>query len=114
MPTALIIGAGSNIGQATAQAFAKAGYTVAVASRSAKTGSEFKHFTFDASKPETTQNLFAEVRKAVGTPSVVIYNGKTFRCFRVGIMLTHTQLILTISQSLRRLLSRPFQFSNTT
>lgn len=75
MPSALIIGAGSNVGRATAEAFANAGYTVAVASRSAKTGQDFKHFAFDASQPETVQKLFADVRKAVGTPSVVIYNG---------------------------------------
>jgi NAD(P)-dependent dehydrogenase (short-subunit alcohol dehydrogenase family) len=73
MPTLLIIGAGSRVGQATADAFAAAGYTVAVASRSGNI--EPKHFTFDASKPETVRDLFSEVRRTTGIPSVVIYNG---------------------------------------
>lgn len=76
MLTALIIGAGSNVGQATADAFAEAGYTVAIASRSLKAPSKFKHFVFDASKPEAIPGLFSEVRSTVGTPSVVIYNGE--------------------------------------
>lgn len=76
MQTVLIIGAGSNVGQATAHKFAEAGYSVATASRSGKLESQYKHFTFDASKPETVAGLFEQVRKAVGTPSVVIYNGE--------------------------------------
>lgn len=76
MPVALIIGAGSNVGKATAEAFAAAGYTVAVASRTAKLDPKFKHFTFDASKPETVEDLFKDVRKVLGPPSVVIYNGE--------------------------------------
>lgn len=75
MPTALIIGAGANVGVAVAEAFQGAGYSVAVASRSNKTGSQFKHFPFDAAKPETVPSLFAQVKETLGTPSVVIYNG---------------------------------------
>jgi hypothetical protein len=77
MPTALIIGAGSRIGHATATAFAGAGYKVAVASRTAKLQdiSAITHFVFDAAKPETVRELFESVRKIVGIPSVVIYNG---------------------------------------
>lgn len=75
MPTALVIGAGPNIGQATAEAFANAGYAVAVASRSSKLGPKFKHFPFDATKPETVRDLFNQVEAALGHPSVVVYNG---------------------------------------
>lgn len=77
MPTVLIIGSGSNVGHATASIFASAGYKVAVASRSAKNpeDSAFSHFLFDATKPETVPELFDSVRKSVGLPSVVIYNG---------------------------------------
>lgn len=75
MPTALIIGAGPNIGQATAEAFANAGYSVAVASRSSKLEPKFSHFPFDAAKPETVRDLFNQVETTLGHPSVVVYNG---------------------------------------
>ncbi|KAH8677747.1 putative short-chain dehydrogenase [Xylariales sp. PMI_506] len=76
MPTVLIIGAGPNIGSAAAETFAGAGYKVALASRSTpeNPSTSFKHFTFDASKPETTEALFDAVRSSLGDPSVVIYN----------------------------------------
>ncbi|KIW20278.1 hypothetical protein PV08_00853 [Exophiala spinifera] len=74
MPAALIIGAGSRVGKSTADAFAKAGYSIALASRSDKAGSPDKHFTFDASKPETVKDLFNNDRKSIGVPSVVVYN----------------------------------------
>jgi NAD(P)-dependent dehydrogenase (short-subunit alcohol dehydrogenase family) len=76
MPSVLIIGAGSRVGQDTADKFAESGYQVATASRTNKVESKHKHFLFDASKPEDVTGLFENVRKAVGTPSVVIYNGK--------------------------------------
>lgn len=76
MPTALIIGAGAGIGRSTADAFADAGYTVAISSRSNQGGSKHKHFALDVSKPESIPSFFAEVRKTVGIPSVVIYNGE--------------------------------------
>ncbi|KAI1841962.1 hypothetical protein JX265_003009 [Neoarthrinium moseri] len=76
MSTVLILGAGPNIGLATAKVFATAGYRVAVASRSkpADLDSSYKHFKFDASKPESVPSLFGEVRATLGDPSVVIYN----------------------------------------
>jgi NAD(P)-dependent dehydrogenase (short-subunit alcohol dehydrogenase family) len=76
MPSVLIIGAGSRVGQDTANKFADAGYQVATASRTTKADSKHKHFVFDASKPEDVTGLFDQIRKAVGTPSVVIHNGK--------------------------------------
>ncbi|ETS79152.1 hypothetical protein PFICI_09005 [Pestalotiopsis fici W106-1] len=77
MSTILIIGAGPNIGLATAMIFASAGYQVAIASRT-KTSDSYKHFFFDASKPETVPQLFAEIRKEFGDPKVVVYNAVDF------------------------------------
>ena len=78
MPTALIIRAGSNIGQATADAFEEAGYKVAVASRSTKPGLEkHQHFALDTSQVDTVRDVFRSVKEAVGIPSVVIYNGSS-------------------------------------
>ncbi|KAI1140154.1 NAD(P)-binding protein [Hypoxylon sp. FL0543] len=74
MPTVLIIGAGPNIGEASAEAFLAAGYQVAVASRTQKLDAKFRHFAFDASKPETVPALFDQVSKDLGIPSVVVYN----------------------------------------
>lgn len=34
------------------------------------------HFTADVSKPETVADLFSRVKAKLGTPSVVVYNGK--------------------------------------
>ncbi|KAI0017156.1 putative short chain type dehydrogenase [Xylariomycetidae sp. FL0641] len=74
MPTVLILGAGQNLGAATAAAFADAGYTVAVASRTRTLDPRFPHFVFDGTRPETVPAVFEAVAKAVGVPSVVIYN----------------------------------------
>ncbi|KAI0599270.1 putative short chain type dehydrogenase [Biscogniauxia sp. FL1348] len=74
MPIALIIGAGPNVGQASAEAFAAAGYEVVVASRTSKLGPKYRYFVLDAFKPETVPALFEKVWAEVGVPSVVIYN----------------------------------------
>ncbi|KAI0836713.1 NAD(P)-binding protein [Hypoxylon sp. FL0890] len=79
MPTVLIIGAGPNVGEASAEAFAAAGYQVAVASRTQKLDAKFRHYAFDASKPETVPALFEQVSKDLGIPSVVIYNASAGR-----------------------------------
>ena len=75
MSTLLIIGAGSNIGLATAKLFTSAGYNVALASRT-KFTDLYNYYSFDASKPETVAQLFEDVRKDLGDPKIVIYNGK--------------------------------------
>jgi NAD(P)-dependent dehydrogenase (short-subunit alcohol dehydrogenase family) len=76
MPVALIIGVGAGIGQASATAFAAAGYKVAVASRTQKLDStQFPFFEFDASESTKVPALFEKVRKDVGVPTVVVYNG---------------------------------------
>ncbi|KAI2466452.1 NAD(P)-binding protein [Annulohypoxylon bovei var. microspora] len=74
MPTALIIGAGPNIGKASAEAFAAAGYQVAVASRTQSLGPKYQHYSFDATHPEKVPELFEKVSTDLGAPSVVIYN----------------------------------------
>ncbi|KAI3321790.1 NAD(P)-binding protein [Xylariaceae sp. AK1471] len=75
MPVALIIGVGAGIGQASATAFAAAGYNVAIASRTQKLDStKFPFFEFDASEPTEVPALFEKVHKEVGVPSIVVYN----------------------------------------
>ena len=73
----LILGAGERIGQSLAKSLTQSGYTVAIASRSAKDwAKDYKHFTVDLGKPESVPKLFGEVRASIGAPSVVIYNGQ--------------------------------------
>ncbi|KAI0532417.1 hypothetical protein GGR58DRAFT_180246 [Xylaria digitata] len=75
MPVALIIGVGAAVGSASAEAFAAAGYKVAVASRTQRLdSSKFPFFEFDAAEPAEVPALFEKVRKEVGVPEVVIYN----------------------------------------
>ncbi|KAI1452827.1 NAD(P)-binding protein [Annulohypoxylon moriforme] len=74
MPTVLIIGAGPRIGQASAEAFAAAGYQVAVASRKQNTSANHRYYAFDASEPAKVPALFEKVSADLGIPSVVIYN----------------------------------------
>ncbi|XXH04247.1 ferric reductase [Hypoxylon texense] len=74
MSTVLIIGAGLNVGKACAETFSAAGFQVAVASRTQKLDAKYRHYVFDASKPETVPALFEHVSADIGVPSVVIYN----------------------------------------
>ncbi|KAI6086003.1 NAD(P)-binding protein [Hypoxylon rubiginosum] len=74
MATALIIGAGPNVGKACAEVFSKAGYRVAIASRTQKLDAKYRHYTFDATKPETVPALFEKVSSDLSIPSVVIFN----------------------------------------
>ena len=77
-PVALILGAGSNIGQHVARAFASQGYKHALAARSLKeedsTAEEMK-ICSDFSDPESVVKAFAKVEAQMGIPSVVVYNG---------------------------------------
>ncbi|KAI0386953.1 NAD(P)-binding protein [Hypomontagnella monticulosa] len=74
MPAIFIIGAGPNVGKATAEVFSAAGYKVALASRSNQVGGNYRHYTFDATKPDDLPAVFEQVEKDVGIPSVVVYN----------------------------------------
>ncbi|KAL7939074.1 hypothetical protein V8C35DRAFT_285630 [Trichoderma chlorosporum] len=74
---ALILGAGSNVGQAVSSAFSQAGYKVALVSRSAKESSSATQVSIpaDLTKPDSIPSIFASVRKALGAdPNIVIYN----------------------------------------
>ena len=77
-PVVLILGAGPNIGQAVARAFASKGYKVALAARSLKADSTENQLNIpsDFSKTDDVVNAFTEVKEVFGIPSVVIYNGK--------------------------------------
>ncbi|TKA69461.1 hypothetical protein B0A55_08329 [Friedmanniomyces simplex] len=76
-PVVLILGAGSNVGQAVARTFASKGYKVALAARSLKDADSTDdqlHIPSDFSKTEDVVSAFAKVKKVFGIPSVVIYN----------------------------------------
>jgi NAD(P)-dependent dehydrogenase (short-subunit alcohol dehydrogenase family) len=78
-PVVLILGAGSNIGQAVARTFASKGYKVALAARSLKEADSTDNqlnIPSDFSKTDDVVNAFTKVKKVFGIPSVVIYNGK--------------------------------------
>lgn len=73
-----ILGAGPNIGSHVAKAFASKGYKVASASRSEtpKWEGADLHVPLDLAKPEDVPAAFETVRKQLGEPGVVIYNGE--------------------------------------
>ena len=76
-PVLLVLGAGANIGQHVARAFAAKGYKVAVASRSGSGLQDDQvHVPVDLSKPEQVPGVFNTVKEKLGaSPSVVVYNG---------------------------------------
>lgn len=77
--TLLILGAGPNVGSGVARAFAEKGYKVATTSRSSETkieGGSDLHLQADLSNPSSVADIFGKVQKALGPPSVVVYNGK--------------------------------------
>ena len=79
-PIALIIGAGPNVGLSCARAFSAKGYQVLVSSRTASQNEElqkYPHIATDLTRPASVVDLFSEVKKTAGVPSVVIYNGRS-------------------------------------
>jgi NAD(P)-dependent dehydrogenase (short-subunit alcohol dehydrogenase family) len=79
-PVILILGAGSNIGQSVARAFASKGYKVALAARRLKetdNTSNQINITSDLSDPSAVVSAFEKVKSSLGVPSVVVYNGET-------------------------------------
>ena len=81
-PVVLILGAGPNIGQSVARAFAAKGYRTALTSRKAteanNTANEI-HIEADFTDPSSVVNAFSKVNSVLGTPpSVVVYNGISF------------------------------------
>ena len=77
-PVILILGAGPNIGQHVAQAFAAKGYKIALTSRKAKDEStgEQLNISSDLSDPKSVVDVFSKVKETLGLPSVVVYNGQ--------------------------------------
>ncbi|PMD12779.1 putative short-chain dehydrogenase [Hyaloscypha hepaticicola] len=73
-PVILILGAGPNIGQSCARAFAAKGYRVAVASRNNTATADQLHIQSDFSKHYSVIDAFATIKRELGTPSVVVYN----------------------------------------
>jgi NAD(P)-dependent dehydrogenase (short-subunit alcohol dehydrogenase family) len=76
----LILGAGPNVGQHVARAFAAKGYKVALASRSLKQEDSTKdqlNIASDLSDPASVAGIFSKVKASLGLPSVVVYNGKS-------------------------------------
>ncbi|EHK19117.1 uncharacterized protein TRIVIDRAFT_59307 [Trichoderma virens Gv29-8] len=74
---ALILGAGSNVGQALSSTFSQAGYKVALVSRSTKQTSSANQVSIaaDLTNPDSIPPIFDSVRKSLGAdPNVVIYN----------------------------------------
>lgn len=77
---ALILGAGPKVGLPAAKAFASKGYKVAIAARSLNevdsTNNQL-NIKSDFANPDDVVKAFAKVKKELGIPSVVIYNGKS-------------------------------------
>ncbi|KAG8165683.1 hypothetical protein KVR01_004235 [Diaporthe batatas] len=76
-PVALILGAGSNIGQNVGRAFAAKGYRVALASRTLKeedSSPSQVHIRGDFTDPASIPEIFAKARAQLDHPSVVVYN----------------------------------------
>ena len=78
-PVILILGAGPNVGQHVARAFAAKGYKVALASRKLKEEDNTPdqvNISSDLSDPNSVATVFSKVKILLGPPSVVVYNGK--------------------------------------
>ncbi|KAF1963672.1 NAD(P)-binding protein [Byssothecium circinans] len=76
-PVLLLFGAGANVGQSVARAFAAKGYKIALVSRSQKDNTNIPnaiHISSDLSDPSSVPGVFAKVSEKLGTPSVVVYN----------------------------------------
>lgn len=79
-PVVLILGAGPKVGLPAAKAFASNGYKVAIAARSLKEADSTDNqlnIKSDFANPEDVVSAFTKVKKQLGIPSVVVYNGKS-------------------------------------
>lgn len=87
-PIILIIGAGPNVGQKVARAFAAKGYRVALSSRKAPekdVSKDYFHVPSDLSQPDSVIRVFSKVKEALGYPSVVVYNGMNGFYMRINL-----------------------------
>lgn len=82
-PVALILGAGSNIGDNVAREFANREYSVARVARRLQddftTNPEDISIYGDLSQPDTVAGIFDKVKAQLGVPTVVVYNGQPHR-----------------------------------
>jgi NADP-dependent 3-hydroxy acid dehydrogenase YdfG len=79
-PVILILGARPNIGQAVARTFPSKGYKITLAARSLKEADSTDNqlnITIDFANPDDVVNAFTKLKKVLGIPSVVVYNGRT-------------------------------------
>lgn len=77
-PVALILGAGSNVGDHVGRAFAAKGYKIALAARSVKEQDSTPDKLLirgDFADPESITSIFTKVKSQLGVPHVVVYNG---------------------------------------
>ncbi|CRG89982.1 hypothetical protein PISL3812_07022 [Talaromyces islandicus] len=76
-PVVLILGAGSNVGQHAARAFAAKNYKIALVARKLKEEESTPnqlHIPGDLTNPNSVVDAFAKVKEVFGLPSVVVYN----------------------------------------
>jgi NAD(P)-dependent dehydrogenase (short-subunit alcohol dehydrogenase family) len=80
-PIVLILGAGANIGASVAKEFAANSYKVFLTSRKlpAEPNPSYSYIQGDLSYPGSVNDIFSQVRKLAGEPSVVVYNGSRLR-----------------------------------
>ena len=93
LPIALVFGAGKNVGAGVVKAFSAKGYRIATVSRTATADASDKrlHIQADLADPESVSTVFETVRKQLGHPSVVVYNGSLLGLFvAIVSMLTET------------------------
>jgi NAD(P)-dependent dehydrogenase (short-subunit alcohol dehydrogenase family) len=76
--TALILGAGANVGASVASAFAEQGYLVAAGRRNVSaTPSQHKNITslkIDLTDTKSIPGIFSHVTETLGVPNVVVWN----------------------------------------
>ena len=76
----LILGAGPNLGKNIANRFRDGGYKVAMAARGAASGRSedgIFHIKADLSEPSNAPSVFRNVEHELGTPNIVVYNGRS-------------------------------------
>ena len=81
-PVLFVLGAGPKIGLSVAYAFSIKGYKVALAARSLEDGFStegYLHVRLDLSNTADIEVAFGKVKKSLGIPSVVVYNGLSHR-----------------------------------
>jgi len=75
----LILGAGQNIGKSLIQKFGSNGFKVAIASRTLYpplVEAADVSVQVDFTNPSSVKSVFSQVAAKIGTPNVVIYNGR--------------------------------------